>query len=317
MSKYYNNDIKVEFEKHLVDLHGEKTAKAYMASFKRSSEMEEFLKKDLYLFTEGQILDVITAGNHASVIAAKSVLTHINAYITWAIQNGLTPANINPVENITTDDIEKAISHNKKFHITEEELIKIEDKLVNAQDKYVLRALFEGVRGQQFSEIRNLKIDDVQGNDLRLTGLKGEVRTATFSDRFIEIIKSAYEEEYYQYSNGKSDSRIKEAQLKGNGYIFKQKLATRNIGSKEAVPAFHVYRSMEVIKEVAENPYLDPYKIQISGQIAAAKKYLDKHSTLDKYFYEELAKQYNINKTNSYNTTKSQVNLESVKELYG
>ncbi|SNZ10008.1 hypothetical protein SAMN05421503_1462 [Terribacillus aidingensis] len=319
MAKLYNNEMKEAFLRHLEKTHNEETAKVYMYSLKRAKEMEEFLNKDLSTFTEKQILEVIMAGDHASETAARSVLTHLRSYINWAIVNGLTSSNINMADRITTDHLKTAIGHNKKFHITEKDLIELENNLVNAQDKVVVRLIFEGVFGKQFAEIRNLKKDDIDttNNSILLTDLKNEQRNLKVSSTCIKVIKDALDQENYEYNNGKSTTSVKDAPLLDNGFVIRQKLAGRNReGSNEPIPSFHIYRIFDVLKTVTNNPYLDPNKVRQSGQLYCGYKHLMDGGTLDNDFYDKLSDRFNISKRQNFHKLKNEVNEESINSLY-
>ncbi|MFS0560484.1 site-specific integrase [Terribacillus sp. 179-K 1B1 HS] len=319
MAKLYNYEMKKAFFEHLKQTYNEETVKVYMHSLKRAEEMESFLDKDLSTFTEQQILEVIMAGDHASETAARSALTHLRSYINWAIQNGLTSSNINMADRITTNHLQTAISHNKKFHITEKDLNELENNLINAQDRVVVRLIFEGVFGRQFAELRNLKKGDINeiDNSILLTDLKKEQRKITVSSKCMQTIREALEEDMYAYNNGKSTTSVKEAPLLDNGYIIRHKLAGRNReGSHEPIPSFHIYRIFDVLKIVSKNPYLDPNKVKQSGQLYYGYKHLKNGRELDNDFYDKLSDQFHISKRQNYHKLKKEVNEESINSLY-
>ena len=86
---------------------------------------------------------------------------------------------------------------NKTNLFTKQEIIDICDSLVNVQDKFIIYALFSGIRGNKYSDLVNLKVSDINFETKEIKLLSGKV---IVMDKYLEdILIDITDEEFGSY----------------------------------------------------------------------------------------------------------------------
>lgn len=306
----FNVDIKEEF---LKEFNVEGTRKNYLRIFTKTEPVEDKLGKDLYQFDEkelGKLLKTFDSKNRATL---ESYGRYISSYLNWAVGKGLIEVNL--LEKLRPNDFLKFVVHKEKY-LTESYLTRLESQMENYQDAVISRLIFEGVGGKGFSELLNLKEEDVDfdKNTLHLTEntKSGQVtRDLKVSTHTMEIIKGALNQKRYLKRNGNSVGRGSFLELRDNGYVIKT--AVTNAETEEATGIDTIYRRLRVIEE---DLGLDSFKakfIQRSGIINMASKIAKKGVRVDSDILKQIAKRYKIN---TIHTMRSYVTEENLKR-YG
>ena len=98
--------------------------------------------------------------------------------------------------NLTTNEFQGDIGK-KTDLFTRQEIIDICDSLANAQDKFIIYALFSGIRGNKYSDLVNLKVEDVNFDTKEIKLPSGKV---VIMDEYLEdILKDITDKEYGSY----------------------------------------------------------------------------------------------------------------------
>ncbi len=191
--KFYNQEVKERF----LASRTEATHGSYSRLFDNALPVERDMGKDLYELDITEIEQILNEMQVPTLASVRALVYLVRSYIDWAVAEGLTETNA--LDNTDSKWAEQFIRKNTKLFITEEELTAIENSCANAQDAVIFRLLFEGVGGAQLSEITNLTKDgvDYRRKELRLINNKKIVRFLKVSDRCLDLIKSAIEQEYY------------------------------------------------------------------------------------------------------------------------
>lgn len=322
MSKMYNIDTK---EKFLSD-YPSSTRDAYKYLFYRSFGTEDILGRDLYTFTTDEIKDVLISAEHTTLNSVRLSHQVIVQYLTWAAKNGYTFSTINQAKNISVEELRNYIDYSRKLHLSEEELEEVESKLVNYQDRALLRSIFEGVNGYQHSELLNLTVEDVRkaknnDNKLELKDDKYGERSLNVSDRCMDILLKAGSETEYHMRNGEAEGKRTKVDLVENEYLIKSK-KTRNVNYGRA-DRHLVYRAISTISELFELPYLSPKNIEKSGMIKMAKDLLVEEGQLENEQLAKIAKRFNVKQVKvngydvyNYSLLREFINLDNIKSLY-
>ncbi|AZV43625.1 putative integrase, phage SPbeta [Peribacillus asahii] len=318
----YNENIKEEF---LNEYNNEATQDTMRHLFLKSAETEDMLKKDLYDFTLEEIGTIMYEINPKTTNSARTYGRFINYYIDWAIEHYRT-GNVSSLNGEPIDHFDKYIDKDLKLLYSEEEIIEMEDKLINYQDKVVIRMLFEGVEGDGLSELLNLQEDDVdfEKGILHLKDDKKGERTLEIKDedkRCLEFIQKASGESYYHFKNGEGKGKNKGIELLENNYVVKS-VRNRAINLERADKHL-IYRRLATVSKMLEYPYLNAKNIMKSGMLKMAKDLYVRDGELEKVQLTEIAERFNatkvkINNTLDYNLTpiKSVVTIDNLKELY-
>lgn len=327
MNKMYNEEIKESFLQYLIDEEGytEETVNVFKFVFYNSYDTEDILQKDLYDFNMNELKQVLLAENKSTVNSVRASASRLKKYIDWAIRTGLTNSNINPMDMFTTKDYEDCVDKSRKLFISEDELIEIEDKLVNYQDKVILRLLFEGANGYEVSELINLKKYDVDyaNKRLRLYDDKNGERFITVSDRCLDIIEKAINEKVYYARNGEKESKHGKSEYPyyETDHIIKNVLTGRTRGEADKNV---IYRRMYMIKELFDMPYLTIKNIWRSGMIKIAVDLYKEEGELTNKQLAKIAEQFGLGKiinngheTYNYHAMRQFINRDNILDLYG
>jgi hypothetical protein len=317
----YNKEIK---ERFINSYDNEATRHNYRRILRKAEDMERFFNKDLGDFNIDEIKEVLFDLKPPTFNAAQSYGRVITAYIDWAIKEGIRRNNINPLDAKRPSYFKQFVDQSKQMYFTEKELRIIEGELLNPQDVVSLRLLFEGVNGKEMSELRNLKVNDVNfhENKLRLTDETGYVRELIVDDITIKYIDLAINQRTYIKNNGNISpkSRNKGDQtLIVNDYVIRP-VFTRVKNQNAPVTAPVLQTRIKNIKknlsylDIEAVKYLTPKNISRSGMIYYAKKLIDRDGGFiaDKH-YEEIMERFKIR---TKYVLKSFLNEELIYDLY-
>lgn len=212
----YNEDIKKRYiqEKESTT----STPDGYLTRlFKKSEVFETQLDKDVSCFTVYEILDFYKTINISTMESLVVLNNHLFLYTQWCLQHNLVPDCQNHYAEINNDAIKKCIniiSFDKSI-VTRETLYTWIGQIDNPSDAFIMLCLFEGIKGNDFCEIAQLKMSDFSGNKVKLcTG-----REITVSDKLLELAELTDNTmEYYPVNS----NRGRVFQLEDEGYILKK-----------------------------------------------------------------------------------------------
>ena len=317
----YNPELKEQF----LNTINEKTRQSYRRIFTITFKHELMLNKDINQFSLKEIEKVLWSFKSRTRNTIESYGRIISSYLNWCVKIGLISKNV--MEDMKPDDFEKFI-HDEPSYISEEQLRKIEDMCNNYQDAAILRLLFIGVGGKRLSEIRNLKVSDVDFENKRLRlidVLKEDEKGAPlkYTERFIDVdertlslIKGASNQKIYLKRNGEitptEHNNIRPfTDLVQNDYVIRPSI-TKTDNYYAPVDKFVIYRRLNMIKDTLGLDRFNAKFIQQSGMLYFANKIVegDKVSLID---LKIVADQFNIK---SYHNLKGIVTMDNIRKIY-
>lgn len=321
--RLYNADVKEQFLA-TYDNEGTQTTLRYL--FYKSAPMEEILERDLYDFDLGQLIKVIKNTDPLNLQVAKSNSRFLSNFIDWSIETRRRGNVDNPLKAVDDELLQATVSE-KKLYISENELLKLESKLVNYQDKVILQMLFEGAQGYHMNELVNLREQDInfETGELKLTDpeFEGRVRdTLKVSKHCLDLIKGALAEKEYANKNGTS-TRGKDMPLVENDYVIRP--IARKVKDPNAKADKHtIYRRLTVISELFEMPYLTAKSVSKSGMLKISKDLYLRDGELEKDQIYEVADRFGLRKLKQgehefHNRTaiEAYINRQNILDLYG
>lgn len=321
----YNSEVKEQFLQGYVD----NTARIYRRVLERSSLIENIFQKDLFNFNLDELKQVLGSLNPLTHAAAEANGRYITAYIHWAMDNGYTNSNINPLKTIDNEWFHQFVTvDTKDLLFTYNQLLDIEDFCVNYQDKVIFRLLFEGVQGSGASELANLTEKDVDFDNhiLHLKDNEKGERNVKVSDTAIGYIDRAIREKEYLKRNGMADLKANQKatlDLIDNKYVIRNTL-TRTI-EVDKVDKHTIYRRIALIKDLyGDMAYLTVKNIVRSGKLYEAYKLYKEYGVLEKEQYMMIAEKFNISKVQNgnrydYNWTslkREGITIDNIKLIY-
>lgn len=281
------------------------TRKFYMTNFKKEKE----LNKDLCDFTNEECQDLLYSFNSKSASSLASIVSILRNYINFTINIGRRENAINFFDMLKLEDLDKYVAKNvyQYMYITRDELYSsVISQIFNPQDAVIYALLFEGVKGKELLELRNLKPEDIDFNNKTITiqpyiiknsnGTTKEVPMRIIEnvdDRTLEIIEGAIHQSIY-YRGNSEDNRMgnslpNELDLEPTSYILKNTITSKNpdMDAIEDKPITKqtVQNRMNKVKKYLENPelvnMLNPTNLVYAGMLDDLIKIADKKGTVD------------------------------------
>ncbi len=173
--------------------------------FKNSANFESILNKDLFDFDVDEIKVYYKSISSSSMFTLNTLQSKLRKYTQWAIDNNYTKTKTNHYNIITQDMLAECFDKDTLSTqiLTEEELDSRISRITNDSDKFIIRALFEGIRGESYSEILGLKLSDIDSSNnvqvLNDIEIENCYRTIKISDKLKKLAYESAREEIYQY----------------------------------------------------------------------------------------------------------------------
>jgi integrase len=324
MSKLYNEEIK---ERFLSNYDNEQTQTTIRNVFAKTELVERVLEKDLYSMNLTELGKCIENINPHNLNVAKSTGRFISQYLTFCTENGYRESNINPLKGVDDEFYDKYVDKSKKIHFSFDEFLQLLDdqNLHNSQDKSFLFLIFEGITGEQFGEIRDLTIKDINWDENKIF-IKSRNQYITVSKECMTYLEKTINEKTYYNYNSKT-KEFNERELLPSEYVFK---TTKSPRASEGQPVgmSMLYTRLHALKEILDLQYLTPNAIKQSGMIKMAVDIFKEDGVLGYDQFAKIGEKYNFSKINSnnngieyeyYNTylMKEFINEDNIKELYG
>lgn len=159
---------------------------------KKVESYENELNRNCYDFNVFEIKDYYCTLNSRSIQYLININNALQNYTLWAIQNNLVDDQINHYNEITIEILGQCINTLKASlkYVSREELIQnMEDNLLNARDKFICLAFFEGLVKVTTGNIMYITMDcfDIEHKLVKLY----DGRVLTVSQELINYAKQA------------------------------------------------------------------------------------------------------------------------------
>lgn len=299
----YNTELK---ERYLENFEDKK--KVYIKYlFYNSSRLEHEYDKDLSSFSHNQFANFLIELNSKSRESLITYLSTAKQYMDYAISEGYVESLINIADTFNKESVGKYVNKvaQKNRYITREVYEDLINNLTNAQDQVIFALLWEGLRGEGYCELVNLKEKDVNFDKKLLYIHRNNDRIEhKVSDYTLNIIKDAIEEEEYQKNNGyNEDLKTRTLPVSQTEYVIKPS------GSKKVGKILQQNITSRLKKNAKwySNPHLTGVSIHESGMVDYAKTLKEaKGCDLDRVDFENINERFGLNK-NSWNATKFKI----------
>lgn len=312
----YNPTLKEAYLKDKFDNEDSKKLNEYL--FRKSKTTEEYFGRDLATFNLDQIEMVFRDMNPATRNSASNIKSRITKYIDWAIQNGHRQTNINPLKGTVKWEAQ-FVDNITERHLSKDKFDEIVDRVPNYQDKALMYSIFEGANGQALSELVNLKYDDLNfdENKITLRDDKGNVRELEISHTCMSYLDKAYHEGIHVNLDSGSELTLMEY----DNHIFKNTLARNTQSSK--LNKSTLPKRLQRIKEYFELDEFSTNSISESGQISFAVDLYKKYGKLDKEEFDIISRRFRTSRikgdkydyANTYKM-KQYISRDNIQELY-
>lgn len=175
--------------------------------FKQSYQFENQLRKDISNFTVSEIEDMYKTMNFVSLASLTVLNSAYSLYTGWCLS---ALHNVEDSQNhfleFSTETLKGLVNRldaSKKI-ISREFLLNQIKSLYNPSDKFLMLALFEGIKGKDYEEIWSLRKEDVNAVKCTINMKRGE---KFYSPELCKYAaEAAVETNYYPFRQGKNNS---------------------------------------------------------------------------------------------------------------
>jgi integrase len=321
MGKLYHEEIK---ERFLSTYDNEQTRQTIRNVFFNTELIESVLNKDIYDFSLEELGKAIENTRPFNANVARSNGRFLSQYISWAIEppERLRKNTINPLKGVLPEWYDNFVDKSRKIHYSFNEFLELleDPSLHNNQDKALLFTLFEGISGEQFSQIRDLQESDIDFEN-KTVYIKERDYTMQVSDECIKYLEKACNEKTYYNFNSKTND-FNERDLLNSPFVFK---TTRSPRSSEGQPVgmSMLYTRMHTIKDLLGIEILTPNSLRQSGMIYESVKQFEQHGVIRYEQFAVVGEKYDYSKifTDQYEYYNTHlmtdfINQENIKDLY-
>lgn len=265
----YNESIKTAYIDNIKEAGNIKDVSVdqIKAFFNIAQEFEETYSKDIATFSTKEIFDLYKYIGTPSVVYLQTMNSTYLKYTQWWQKNKMLTGNQNHFREIGVEELEQCVSQSMfdaKF-ITREELI----KFINGKqdldecEKFLLFALFEGICGNEYKEIRSIRMSDFKGNRVYLPN----GREFDVSKELIDYAYNASRQTTYMTS----DDKVRQLDNSDREQCFKFPPKTKGDPDKEY---FYIVRKLRKIKNFDKDGrmFVGSKELKESGRIDLIKR---------------------------------------------
>lgn len=233
--------------------------------FRKASEYEYELDKDICNWTVYDIIEYYKLLSMSSFESLLCLNSTFSQYTQFCLENNLVKDNQNHYLECTKEVLAGCISKAifEKKIVDRETVLRWVDELPNPKDQFILLSLFEYGKSKDFKDIVNVKAEDVNKNELKLSD-----RSVQISYELTSIIEQCIETNVYYSISGKNK---KVMPLVDHGYIVKS-YPNQNIYLSEFQKGRNIYITCQRIFDYLGIEWMSPNSISEAGKLYLIKE---------------------------------------------
>lgn len=191
---YFNEERKNTYFQYLESIK-ENSSVCIRYIFIRTAKTEKVWGKDVCDFTIDEICKFLPTFNASSLNALNKNVSVLRMYTEWCCQNKLSKDNINHFNEIDKSQLNLYINKITSILPSKEEISEIVNSLANASDKFLIQALYEGVKGESVGEFFYIPIASILSDKRIITFANGKQKV--MSKKLYNLAIESSEEERY------------------------------------------------------------------------------------------------------------------------
>lgn len=269
--------------------------------FSKTCPYEEKIKKDVSNFVKEEIIEMYQAMRAYSFESLNNMHSQLSIYTDFCVNSGTL------VENHYKEiDIKQIYSLSDKPEvkdriITREQLLEICHMMPNASDSFIFLCLFEGIKGNDYMEIRQITKEDINFKDKtirlrsgKLGEYKGYSRTVNVSQELLDYARRSAREIEYEPLVGDGIRMVPLSET--DNHIVRQTKRAETQG----IPPVFTRRILKMLNFQDVVPGITSTSIRYSGKIhfikeRSAELGISSYDYVWKDYYLEVENQYGEN----------------------
>ena len=239
------------------------------AIFKKTEPFEEKFNKDCCQFNKEEAMEMFYGFKCKSIYTLLNNNTIMKAYSAFAeYYHNIKTEKI--YESFTIEDLKPCVAESKNKLITRVDLDDIKDQLLNAVDRCIVEALWEGISGPAMSDITGLHENQLDKKQKRLHFDDGRILYLT-EEMYEDLVGAFKQIEYVCYGE---TLRVKP--MVGYGRLYKERDNALGELDSEDRRFRWIYRKIQKFRDHVGMPWLTMKIIQNSGFAHYLKLGMDK-----------------------------------------
>lgn len=264
----YQKDRKEEFISDIMRSRVIQKTTLY-AIFKKTEPFEKKFKKDCCQFNKEEAMEMFYGFKCKSIYTLLNNNTIMKAYSAFAeYYHGIKTDKV--YDKFTISDLKPCVAESKNKLITREDLDDIKSQLLNAVDRCIVEALWEGISGTSMRDITGLQEGQLDKMLKQLHFEDGRVLNLT-DELYEDMIKAFAQTKYICYGE-----TLREKTLLGYGRLYKERDNAIGALDSEDRRFRWIYRKVQIFRDHVGMPWLTMKIIQNSGFAHYLKLHMDK-----------------------------------------
>lgn len=280
---YYNHELKQEYLDNCK--YEDTTIEVIKVIFNATEIVEIKWKKDLCFFNRSEIIDLLKSFNSKSRSRLRSTCVYLADYYNWCLyEKHLVSDLVNYYHYTLSNDIIELVIPTEELndkYFNEKELLSYKDNVIDPSNKFIMYALYCGVKSE---ELINIKMSDYDEKTNELNLRSG--RKINPNKLFYDLMRKANAQEMYLPDGIETDTMRQTNSYVDNGYVLKP-CRTGDFGTPISIKTLSP--RIATIKEQSGNEFISITTLSKNGMINYIKKhYNNKGITLYDAFMEKV-----------------------------
>lgn len=246
----YNSEIKKQYIEEKEEI--TKLSPGYLNKiFEKTASFEIELNKDICNFNFYEIENMYKTLNYVAIDTLINLHCQISLYTQWCLKRNLVTDCQSHYAEIRKEQLFNYINKIAfdKTVIDKKTLYSWVDELLNASDAFLLLALYEGIKGDGYCELIDLKMSDFKENEVQLcTG-----RKLTVSNKLLSLAEDSYKAEYYVSNNNRQFPFLPSELIIKNNYNVDLNANEHTLGRRIYRKVIRCFEILTVEKHVMPN----------------------------------------------------------------
>lgn len=302
LSNLYNEEFKNLF---LLEYHNPSTVQFYRNVLRNFADSEEYFEKDLAKFTTEEVVDSLKGMGISTQKSLEKNISIVNKYKDFAVLNGIIEFNdfSKTIYREELGDLVSKIHLKNQYFNSYEEFIEVfgdnvNPIIINAQDRVAGILLYNGIMGEELTELRSIKKEDInfEDNTIRIIRNGNEVYINIPAEH-MKVVRDALEEKEYYSDNGMCDNIKAVLNLNQNDYLIRGARQCTNIEVNKNI----IFRRIKMIGNIIEKPLLNTGRIYKSGlfhKIQKVEDYLGRGLEIKEF--EDVIEDFGVDRVRVY-----------------
>ena len=235
----------------------------------RLHSYESIKQKDACDFNKFEIQEMYKFLNYMSFESLFIDNNNLKNYTNWCMTQGLVTDGINHYKDFDGEELMRCVNLQQVQNsiLTRDEVLTGIQQLQNDRDRFIILALFEGIRGKRFEDLVMLKMSDIDG----LTAHLQSGKIVEISQRLLSLAEASVDAEEYIVA------RKPPVPIYGDKIV--KVLGKRYFSGFDYMNEQNLYRVVErCIDEIGWSGRVSTNSIFVSGAIHMVKELAKEHS---------------------------------------